>query len=241
MKIVTLMLVLMMIFGFTATVPARVDSHDLNKANEHAAKAAKVFTEIMDAPDKGIPQQIIDEAEVIAVFPSVLKVGFVFGGRAGSGVVSMRDPQTRQWQAPIFVHLGGGSFGAQIGGQSIDLVLVGLTKSSADLFTKDRLKIGGEVAATAGPVGRNLSADTDLPTFRSGLLSYSRSRGLFVGAVIQGSVITQDKDLNAAVYGDRKIDSVRNVSEKTLSPNAQVMVFPQMLERYAATTHRRGA
>jgi len=237
MKIVTLIVMFAMILGLSASMPARVDSHDLDKANARAEKAARVFTEIMDAPDKGIPQKIVDNAKVIAVFPSVLKFGLVFGGRAGSGVVSMRDEQSGQWQAPFFVKLGGGSFGAQIGGQSIDLVLVGLTYDSAKVFTRDRLKIGGEIAATAGPVGRNLAADTDLPTFSSGLLSYSRSRGLFVGAVLQGSVIKQDKDLNQAIYGEPKITDFRAVSEKT--PSARVMVFSQTLERYSS--HNNGA
>jgi lipid-binding SYLF domain-containing protein len=232
MRIATLILMFAMILGLSVPVATRADSDDLEKANHRVVKATEVFNKIMEVPDKGIPHEIMDQAEVIAVFPDVKKGGFIFGARAGSGVVSIRDPQTRAWQPPIFVKLGGGSFGAQIGGQVIDLVLVGLTKSSAEIFTRNRLKIGGEISATAGPVGRNLAAETDLPTLRSGLLSYSRSKGLFIGAIIQGSVIKQDDDLNEVVYGQEKVETFRTVSEHRVNPRANVLIFPQTLTKY---------
>jgi len=236
MKIATIILMFAMVFGLTpALAGAGVssgNSQDAEKAAHRSEHASEVFREIMDAPDKGIPNSIIDKAEVIAVFPSVIKVGFIFGGRGGSGLVSVRDEQTHEWGAPIFVSLGGGSFGAQIGGQSIDLVLVGMTRHSADIFTKDRFKLGGELSATAGPVGRNAEASTDLPTLRSEVLSYSRSRGLFVGITVNGSVIKQDKDLNAAVYGVSKIENFRNVSLRNTNVAPRVMAFPHTLNKY---------
>jgi len=225
-----------MILGLTLPAGAKVDAKDAEKAAHRSQKAAEVFHQIMDAPDKGIPQSIIDKAEVIAVFPDMLKFGFIVGGRGGSGVVSIRNEQTHQWSAPLFVNLGGGSFGAQIGGQSIDLILIGMTRDTADLFTKDRLKLGGELSATAGPVGRNAAVDTDLPTFRSGVLSYSRSRGLFAGATITGSVIKQDKDLNEAVYGVPKFGETRPVAMRTVNVDPRIMALPLTLNQY--TVHK---
>jgi SH3 domain-containing YSC84-like protein 1 len=191
MRIATYLLIIALVFGLALPISSTADSKSRNieKASQRSAKAAQVFSEIMDTPDKGIPQYIIDRAECIAVFPSVLKIGFIFGGRGGTGLLSVRDPQTHQWQPPIFLRMGGGSFGAQIGGQSIDVILVGMSRRSAELFTRDRFELGGELSATAGPVGRNAAASTDLPTFRSEILSYSRSRGLFAGVMIKGAVI----------------------------------------------------
>lgn len=232
MKIMTFFLTFALLLGLTITVSAQAKG-DLTKAERRAEHSAKVFREIMEAPDKGIPQYIIDRAEAIAVFPSVIKAGFIIGGRHGDGLVSIRDPQTREWQPPIFLSLSGGSFGAQIGGQSIDLVLVGMNRRSVDLFTKDRFKLGGELSISAGPVGRNAEASTDLPTIRSEFLSYSRSRGLFVGAMISGAVIKQDKDLNQAVYGERKLETFQNVAERKTRASMKVMVFPQTLSQYS--------
>src|SRR5688572_25553336 len=137
-----LIIALFSMMGLPITGTADTRSEDLAKASKRTAKAAEVFTEIMNTPDKGIPQYIMDRAECIAIFPSVLKLGFIFGGRGGTGLVSIRDPQTREWQPPIFLRMGGGSFGAQIGAQSIDVVLVGLSRRSAELFTKDRFELG---------------------------------------------------------------------------------------------------
>ncbi len=232
MRFATFLLIIVVVLGLALPISsvANSKSRDFAKASQRSAKAAEVFSEIMDTPDKGIPEYIMDRAECIAVFPTVLKIGFIFGGRGGTGLLSVRDPQTHQWQPPIFLRLGGASFGAQIGGQSIDLVLIGMTRRSAELFTKDRLELGGELSATAGPVGRNAAASTDLPTFRSEILSYSRSRGLFAGAIIKGAVIKQDKDLNMAVYGKEKVGTFQSISEHQ---PASIMVFTQMLNRYS--------
>lgn len=228
-------LILLFIFSIViVTLPsvrADVEPDDLGKAIKRSGKAAEVFREIMDVPEKAIPDYVIERAECIAVFPSVLNFGFIFGGRGGTGLVTIRDPHTRQWQAPIYLKLGGGSFGAQIGGQSIDLVLVGMNRRAADMFVKERFELGGELSAAAGPVGRNAAASTDLPTIRSQFLSYSRSRGLFAGAVIKGTVIKQDKDLNEAVYGQRKLDTFQPVSERRIP--AGVMNFTNTVKSYS--------
>lgn len=232
MKLRSFLLIFALVFGIAMPIMAQAkDSKDVEKAAHRAADAAKVFNEIMDAPDNSIPQNIIDGAEVVAVFPSVFKAGFIVGGRGGAGVVSIRDAQTREWGAPIFFKIGGGDFGLQIGAQSTDLVLIGTNRRAADMFLKENFKLGGEVSAAAGPVGRAAEASTDLPSIRSEFLSYSRSRGLFAGAVINGAKVWQDTDLNTAVYGERKIETARQISEE--SPTKGVMVFTNTLNRYS--------
>jgi SH3 domain-containing YSC84-like protein 1 len=185
----------------SANFKANFDKGDAKEAREQSQKAASILNEMMDKPDNNVPEWLFDKAECVAVFPSVVKAAFIVGGRGGKGIVTCRDPQTRQWMQPAFLKIGGGSFGAQIGVSSTDLILVGMNRDSADAFFKDRLELGGEAAVAAGPVGRSVSASTDAPTISSQFLSYSRSKGLFAGVSLQGAVITQDEDLNRAVYG----------------------------------------
>jgi SH3 domain-containing YSC84-like protein 1 len=206
-------------------------SKDLSKAAERASEASKVFSQIMDAPDKAIPDYVLERAEVIAVFPDVFKAGFIVGGRKGNGLVSIRDAATRQWSAPVFLKLAGGSFGAQIGASSTDLILVGMNRGAAETFLQEEFNLGGELSAAAGPVGRSLAAETDVPEFDSQFLSYSRSKGLFAGAEIKGVKISQDEDLNQAVYGQQEFSVFRNVSQRA---PAAVMVFVNTLNRYSA-------
>lgn len=224
--------ILVLIFGLLlATVPAAQRNGSVKEAESQASKASQVFQEIMDTPDKGIPQVLIDNAECIAVFPSVVKVGFIFGGRGGKGLVSCRDKKTRAWGTPLFLKIGGVGFGLQLGAEAVDLVLVVMNPQAADLFRKGgRLELGGEASASAGPVGRTAAAETDLPTLRSKILSYSRSRGLFAGLEIKGSVITRDDKLNRAVYGTKKSD--QTILDGTKAP-AGVRTFAQTLTKYA--------
>ncbi len=162
--------------------------------------AATVLKEIMDAPDKAVPRSVGEKAEAVAVFPSTLKAGFIFGGQRGRGVVSVRDRAHGTWSPPAFLTLTGGSFGAQIGGESVDLVLVIMNRRGLEQLIRNQFKIGVDAAATAGPVGRNASASTDIQ-MRAEILSYSRSRGLFAGITIKGSSIKQDRDANERFYG----------------------------------------
>ena len=161
--------------------------------------AAVVLGELASAPDKAIPKAVLERAEAIAIFPGLKKAGFVVGGQWGRGVIAVRDANGR-WSAPAFLRLAGGSFGAQIGAQEVDLVLVVMNKRGVDNLLRNEFKIGGEAAATAGPVGREASASTDLQ-LRAEILSYSRSRGLFAGATINGASIAEDKDANTKFYG----------------------------------------
>jgi lipid-binding SYLF domain-containing protein len=164
------------------------------------ADAATVLDEIMAASDKGIPRTIMEKAEGIAVFPSLIKGGIIVGGQRGRGVLSARDKKNGGWSPPAFLTITGGSIGAQFGAQAIDLVLVINNQRGLEQLVKNQFKIGADAAATAGPVGRDASASTDIQ-LRAQILSYSRARGLFAGVTLNGSTIRQDRDANERYYG----------------------------------------
>ena len=167
---------------------------------ERVTEAARVLGEIMGAPDKAIPGKIIDKAEGIAVFPSTIKGGLGVGGHRGKGIFSVRDRKTNTWSAPAFVTLTGGSIGAQIGAQAVDLVLIVLNTRGIEKLSKNTMKFGGDASVAAGPVGRDVEASTDA-SFRAEILSYSRTRGLFAGVTLKGSAIRVDRDAHERVYG----------------------------------------
>ena len=149
-------------------------------ASRHSGEAAETFTEIMNVRDKAIPKELLDTAEAIAVFPGVIKAAFLVGGRGGQGVISRRVKGG--WSAPAFFNLGGGSFGPQIGAQRTDYVLLILNEEGLNGLLKDKFELGGEASIAAGPVGREAAASTN-PRMDAGILSYSRSKGAFIGAV----------------------------------------------------------
>jgi len=168
------------------------------KAAGRIEAAATVLSEIQSAPDKGIPEEVLGSAECVAVVPSLLNGGFVFGGRYGKGVASCRTPQG--WSAPAFFTIGGGSFGLQIGGQASDLVMLIMNKGGMDNLLASQFKLGADASAAAGPVGRHAAADTDWK-MRAQVLTYSRSRGLFAGLELSGAVVKQDKSSTREFYG----------------------------------------
>jgi len=159
-----------------------------------------VLDEIMAAADKSVPRSILEKAVGVAVFPSLLKGGFVVGGQRGKGILSVRDKKNGLWSAPAFLTITGGSIGAQIGGQAIDLVLIVNNERGLEQLVKNQFKIGADAGVAAGPVGREASAATDIQ-MRAQILSYSRSRGLFAGITLNGSTIRQDRDANERFYG----------------------------------------
>ena len=200
-------------------------------AAKEAQKASDVFTEIMNVAEKSIPQSLLDKSEAIAVFPGVIKAGFIVGGRGGHGVISRRVKNG--WSAPAFFNLGGGSFGLQIGASSTDFVLLFMNESALGGLLKDKFEIGGESSAAAGPVGRSASATTDAQ-LKAQILSYSRSRGAFAGLEIKGVVISADNDDNVAVYGRKAGDILAPGTKWTISQiPAGVRIFPQTLARYS--------
>jgi len=203
----------------------------LASATKEAQKASDVFTEIMNVRDKAIPQSLLDKAEAIAVFPGVIKAGFIVGGRGGHGVISRRG--RGGWSAPAFFNLGGGSVGLQIGASKTDFVLLFMNQNALGGLLQDKFEIGGEGSAAAGPVGRSASASTDAQ-LKAGILSYSRSKGLFAGLEIKGVVISADNDDNVAVYGKKAPEILSPTVTWTMSKMpAGVRIFPRTLARYS--------
>ncbi|HEV2803138.1 MAG TPA: lipid-binding SYLF domain-containing protein [Pyrinomonadaceae bacterium] len=218
-------------------VPAQTSKKELKaqeEAREQANKAAKVFRQIMSTPERAIPRELIDKAEAVAVFPDVIKAGFLLvGGRGGRGVISRRIPGG--WTAPAFFNLGGGSIGPQLGASSTDFVLLFMNKDAVNGLLEDKFEIGGEGSIAAGPVGRAASASTDIQ-LRAGILSYSRSKGLFAGLELKGVVINPDNKDNEAVYGMKARElltgeGLKRGGKPWIPPS--VRAFPLQLSRYS--------
>jgi lipid-binding SYLF domain-containing protein len=171
---------------------------DQNKAADRVQAAADVLNAIQAAPDQGIPEEVLGSADCVAVVPSMLKGGFIFGARYGKGIASCRTP--KGWSAPAFFSVKGGSFGLQIGGQAVDLVMLIMNQNGMRNMLSSKFKLGADVSVAAGPVGRHAAADTDWK-MRAQVLSYSRARGIFAGLELNGAVISQDKDSTREFYG----------------------------------------
>jgi SH3 domain-containing YSC84-like protein 1 len=162
--------------------------------------SAKVVQEIMGAKDRAIPDGLLADAECVAVFPGVIKGAFIFGGSGGSGCAVVRDPQTGRFGQPLFLKIGGGSVGFQIGASSTDFLLMGVNREAQQTLTRGEWTLGADAAVAAGPLGRSAKAGTDWK-LDAQFLSYSRSKGVFAGVALDGSKITVDRDRNRAFYG----------------------------------------
>ncbi len=180
---------------------------------------ATVLKQIMDTPDKGIPEEVLDNAKCIVVVPHLIKAGFIFGGKHGRGVASCRT--ATGWSAPAFISVSGGSWGLQIGAEGVDLVMLVMNDKGLQHLLSSKFQLSGEGSAAAGPVGRHASAGTDWK-MNAELLTYSRSKGAFAGLTLEGAVIEQDADSTTAIYG-------RDVG------------FPQSPHRPRDATRYRGA
>jgi len=174
-----------------------------DKAEDRLKDCGTVLKEIIDIPDN-IPQDLLDKANCVVIYPSVLKAAFVIGGSYGRGAMTCRKGEnfTGSWGAPTMMALEGGSFGFQLGGQATDFVLLVMNEGGARGILAGKAKLGGDASVAAGPVGRNASAETDV-TLRSEILSYSRSRGLFAGVSLEGSTIRPDNKANEKIYGEK--------------------------------------
>ena len=196
-----------------------------NKDDDRLRNCGTVLNEILSVPDN-IPQDLLDKADCVVVFPSVLKAAFIVGGSYGRGAMSCRKGEDFRgpWGAPTMMALEGGSFGFQIGGQATDFVLLVMNERGARGILASKVKLGGDASVAAGPVGRDASADTDA-TLRSEILSYSRARGLFAGVSLEGSTIRPDNGDNRRVYG-KKIPARDIVLSGTVAvpPAAQQLV-----------------
>jgi lipid-binding SYLF domain-containing protein len=196
-------------------------AQDKGKLDERLDSAQAVMNEIMATPDKGIPQSILAGASCVVVIPAYKKGAFVVGAQYGQGVATCRTPNG--WSAPVFVKLEGGSFGWQIGGQSTDLVLVAMNQHGLQDMLKNKVKVGADAAAAAGPVGRNAQAGTDWK-LNAEFLSYSRAKGLFAGIDLDGTVLSQNQDDTRAEYGsDIPFESILH-GNQPVPPNARPFV-----------------
>jgi lipid-binding SYLF domain-containing protein len=178
-------------------VHAATTKDDISK---RVRNAADVLQQITSAPDKGIPEEVIRSAKCIVVIPHQVKGGLGFGGSYGKGVATCRTP-SGTWSAPLFVEITGGSWGAQIGVEAVDNVLLVMNQHGVEQLLSNKFKIGADVSAAAGPIGRHAEAGTDWK-LNAEVLSYSRAKGLFAGVTLNGSVVHLDKDANTAAYGD---------------------------------------
>ena len=178
-----------------------VRASDQNKDDDRLRNSGRVLKEILDVPDN-IPQDLLDKADCVVVFPSVLKAAFIVGGSYGRGAMSCRKGENFRgpWGAPTMMALEGGSFGFQIGGEATDFVLLVMNERGANGILASKVKLGADASVAAGPVGRDASAETDA-TLRAEILSYSRARGLFAGISLEGSTIRPDSGDNRRVYG----------------------------------------
>src|SRR5271169_287982 len=181
-------------FAFAADEPAKA-----SKASDRVQAAADVLNEIQSAPDSGIPQDILSKSECVAVVPSMLNGGFVVGAKYGRGLASCRTP--KGWSTPAFFTIKGGSFGLQIGGQAVDLIMLIMNKDGMQHLLSSQFALGADASVAAGPVGRLAEGNTDWK-MRAQVLTYSRARGVFAGVSLNGAVIKQDKNSTREFYGN---------------------------------------
>jgi lipid-binding SYLF domain-containing protein len=174
------------------------DETNESKATQRVQSAADVLNEIQSAPDSGMPQEILSRAECVAVVPSMLKGGFIVGGKYGRGLASCRTP--KGWSAPAFFMVTGGSVGFQIGGQAVDLVMLIMNNDGMQHLLSSKVALGADASVAAGPVGRHAEGNTDWK-MRAQVLTYSRARGVFAGVSLNGAVLKQDKDSTREFYG----------------------------------------
>jgi len=193
LKRVLIVTTLALLVTLTAVASDRED--DVSRTQ----KAAQVFQEIMNSPDQGIPSELLESAKCIAIIPGDKKFAFVFGGSYGRGLATCRIEHG--WSAPMFIAVDGGSVGYQIGGSSTDLVMLFMNDHALHSLLSDKFKLGADASVAAGPVGRNAAAGTDLK-LNAEILSYSRSKGVFIGVSLNGAVVQADKSGDKAMYGD---------------------------------------
>lgn len=182
-----------------AGMAGAADDKDQSDIDKRLAASASVLNEIMATPDKAIPDKVMHDAKCVAVIPSMVKIAFVLGGNHGKGIATCRT-ESGIWSAPAPITITGGSWGLQIGGQAIDLVLIVTNEDGMQHLLSSKFKLGADASAAAGPVGRDAAADTDWK-LRAEVLTYSRARGIFAGIDLNGAAITQDKDETRILYG----------------------------------------
>lgn len=202
------------------------------KEQSRLENCGMVLHEIMNVPDN-IPANLVDKAECVVVVPSVLKGGFIVGGAYGRGAMTCRSGEhfTGPWGTPTMMALEGGSVGFQLGGQATDFVILVMNPRGATAILKNKVKLGADASAAAGPKGRDAAAETDV-TLRAEMLTYSRSRGLFAGVSLEGSTLRPDNDANESLYG-KKLDPSDIVLKNAVPPPASAKTMLETLMKFS--------
>src|SRR5271163_2664750 len=212
------------------------DDRDRSDIDKRLDASTKVLNEIMATPDKAIPDKVMSDAKCIAVIPSMVKIAVGFGGSHGKGVATCRT-ESGVWSAPAPITITGGSWGLQLGGQAVDLVMVVTNDDGMQHLLSSKFKLGADASAAAGPVGRDTGADTDWK-LRAEVLTYSRARGIFAGIDLNGSAITQDKDETRILYGGYV--SFADILSGKVSPRGASEPFLAAIRRYSGQAREHG-
>jgi lipid-binding SYLF domain-containing protein len=207
-----------------------IASAEENKWTRLVEESGKVFSEIQKMPDQGIPEDLLQKSSAIAIFPSTISAGLGIGGKYGQGIIMVREANSGKWSSPAIFTLVGGSIGWQIGGQATDFVLLIMNRRSVDGILQGKFKLGADASVAAGPVGRAAEASTDVQ-LKGGILSYSRSRGLFAGVKLEGAVIAQHWDGNKELYGKSLSAEDILISDKGKMP-ASAQELLKLLNKY---------
>jgi len=203
------------VFIICCAMSAKNASAEDDKWDRLVAESGRILSEVQEMPDQSIPEDLLRSSEAIAIFPNTLSGGLGIGGKYGQGIIMVRDEKTGRWSPPAIFGIAGLSLGWQIGGQGTDFILLIMNRRSVDGLLNGKLKLGADAAVAAGPVGRNAAASTDIQ-LKGGILTYSRSRGLFAGVKLVGDVITQHWAGNKALYG-RKLSAREIILENEAS------------------------
>jgi lipid-binding SYLF domain-containing protein len=194
-------------------------------------ESAEVLTEVMSAPDKGIPQELLEKSSCIVIIPGLKKAAFIVGGKYGKGFISCRKPSNSGWSAPAAVKVEGGSVGFQIGGSETDAIMLVMNERGAQKLLSSKFTLGGDASVAAGPVGRSSSADTDAK-LHAEILTYSRSRGVFAGLSLGGATLRPDKESNTELYGSHLTN--RNIVMGKTKVPASAALLTAELNKYSA-------
>jgi lipid-binding SYLF domain-containing protein len=194
-----------------------------NSDVERLNRAATVFQEVMQTPDKGIPQDLLDKSQCIVVVPGLKKAAFVIGGKYGRGFFSCRAKSGHGWSGPAAVRVEGGSFGFQIGGSETDVIMLVMNQRGAERLLSSKFTLGGDASVAAGPVGRTATAETDA-YMTAQILTWSRARGIFAGISLSGATLRQDLDSNASLYGKKLTNKEIIVGGMAPPPSAKAFV-----------------
>jgi lipid-binding SYLF domain-containing protein len=224
----------MKILAIAASAIMATSAFAAGKANERLGDAAAVFSEIMQTPDKGIPQDLLAKSQCVVIIPGMKKAAFVVGAEYGRGFATCRKPDGVGWGAPAAVRMEGGSVGFQLGGSETDMVLLVMSRRGMEKLTEDKFTLGADAAATAGPVGRTANASTDAQ-MKAEILAWSRARGLFAGLSVKGATLRPSGDWNEQLYG-RKIENREILLSGAVRPPAEAMPLIHELDRYSSAS-----